>query len=125
MKKTLKSILALTLAILFMLSFAGCSKEKEEVNTNIADITGQELLSDSTSPDGEYTVTAYYNADNEDGSDYAVLCVIKNNDNGEERNIYYNTEGANANIQWSNDTTVVINGIVLDAEKGTFDNREK
>lgn len=125
MKKTLKSILALTLAILFMLSFAGCSKEKEEVNTNIADITGQELLSDSTSPDGKYTVTAYYNADNEDGSDYAVLCVIKNNDNGEERNIYYNTEGANANIQWSNDTTVVINGIVLDAEKGTFDNREK
>lgn len=124
MKKTLKSIIALTLAVLFMLSFAGCSKEPE-VKTNIADIAGQELLTDSTSPDGKYTVTAYYNGENEDGSKYAVLCVVKNNDNGDERNIYYNTEGANANIQWSDDTTVVINGIVLDVNKDTFDNREK
>ncbi len=125
MKKTLKSILALTLAVLLMLSFAGCGKEKEEPKTSIAEITGQEVLSDSTSPDGKYTVTAYYNSDNEDGSDYAVLCVIKNNNSGEERNIYYNTEGANANIQWSNDKTVVINGIVIDAENGSFDSREK
>lgn len=125
MKKTLKSIIALTLAVLLMLSFAGCSKEKEEIKTNIADITGQEVLSDSTSPDGKYTITAYYNADNEDGSDYAVLCVVKDNDSGDERNIYYNTEGANANIQWTNDTTVVINGIVLDVKKDTFDNRTK
>ena len=124
MKKTLKSIIALMLAVLFMLSFAGCSKEPE-VKTNIADIAGQELLTDSTSPDGKYTVTAYYNGKNEDGSKYAVLCVVKNNDNGDERNIYYNTEGANANIQWSNDKTVVINGIVIDAENGSFDSREK
>lgn len=121
MKKTLKSILALTLVILFMFSFAGCGKEEYEP---LEEISGQELLSDSKSPDGKYTVTAFYNPDNKDDSDYAVLCVIKDNDSGKERNIYYNTEGANANIQWADDSTVVINGIVLDAENGSFDSRE-
>ena len=125
MKKTLKSILALTLVVLFMFSFAGCGKETKEIKTNISDIVPQETLSDSTSPDGRYTITAYYNSDNEDGSDYAVLCVLKDNKSGDERNIYYNTEGANANIQWTNDTTVVINGIVLDVKQDTFDNRTK
>lgn len=121
MKKIFKRILALTLVALFMLSFAGCTKEAPV--SSITEITPQEKLSDSTSPDGKYTVTAYYNADNEDGSDYAVLCVVKDNKSGEERNLYYNTGGANANIQWTDNTTVVINGVVLDVEKDSFDNR--
>lgn len=123
MKKTFKSILALVVALLLTLCFVGCGSDSSD-DLPLEDITGQEVLSESTSPDDSYTITAYLN-NGDSKTDYAVLCVIKDNKSKDERNIYYNTDGANANIQWVDDDTVVINGIVLEAKNGEFDNREK
>ncbi len=122
MKKTIKSIIASVLAILMIFCFAGCGSD-DETTTKIDEIKGNEVLTDSTSPDETYTVTAYLN-EGDEGSPYAVLCTVKDNATGKERNIYYSTESANANIQWSNDNTVVINGIVIDVKNGSFDSRE-
>jgi hypothetical protein len=49
---------------------------------DIQRIDGQEYLSESTSPDGTYTVTAYLNNGGAT-TDYAVLARLKNNINGE------------------------------------------
>ena len=126
MKKTITSIIASVLAILMIFCFAGCNSSNEpgdEPSTKFEDIKGNEVLTESTSPNKTYTIKAYLNAGDE-GSPYAVLCVVKENASGKERNIYYSTDSANANIQWSNDSTVVINGIVIDAKNGSFDSRE-
>ena len=122
MKKTITSIIASVLAILMIFCFAGCGTS-DEPTTKLEDIKGNEVLTESTSPDKTYTVTAYLN-EGEDGSPYAVLCVVKENATGKENNIYYSTESANANIQWSNDSTVVINGTVIDVKNDSFDSRE-
>ena len=87
---------------------------------DIQRIDGQQQLSQSTSPDGSYTVTAYLNNGGAT-TDYAVLCSVKNNDTGEERNIYWNYHCDSAHIAWLDDTTVTINGVVLDVENDTYD----
>ncbi len=117
MKKTFKRIIALALALVFALSLVACS-DKE-----LQQIKAQEFISKSDSADGKYTVNAYLN-DGENSSNYAVLCTATNNTTGETRNIYWNNECANANIQWVDNQTVVINGTVINVEKGGFDYRD-
>jgi len=87
---------------------------------DIQRIDGEEIITTSDSPDSSYTVTAYLN---NGGAtvDYAVLCAVKNNKTGKERNIYWNYHCQSADIQWLDDKTVSINGIELDITKDLYD----
>ena len=118
MKTSIKRIVALVLAVILSLALVACGGS----NKQLQEIDGQEYISKSDSADGNYTVTAYLN----DGqsSDYAVLCTVTDNPNGETRNIYWNDNCANANIQWVNNDTVVINGTVVNVKNGGFDYRD-
>ena len=66
---------------------------------DIQRIEGEEFLSESTSPDGRYTVTAYLNNGGAT-TDYAVLCTATDNETGRERNIYWNYKCEKAEIEW-------------------------
>ena len=118
MKKTVKRILALALALVLVLSLVGCGDK------DLQQIKGQEYISKSDSADGSYTVTAYLN-DGEDSADYAVLCTSTDNASGETRNIYWCNNCANANIQWVDNETVVINGVVINVVNGGYDYRNQ
>ena len=85
-------------------------------------LDGQEVITVSDSPDSSYTVTAYLNNGGAT-TDYAVLCAVKNNKTGKERNIYWNYHCSTADIQWLDDKTVSINGIELDVTKDKYDYR--
>ncbi len=118
MKNTFKRFLALALALVLALSLVGCGDKA------LQEIKGQDYISKSDSADGSYTVTAYLN-DGEGSSDYAVLCTATDNASGEERNIYWCNDCANANIQWVDNETVVINGVVINVKNGGYDYRTK
>lgn len=117
MKKSITKILALVLALVLSLALVACGSDKA-----LQEINGQDYISKSDSADGNYTVTAYLN--DGDNSDYAVLCTVTDNSTGETRNIYWNNNCANANIQWVNNETVVINGTVVNVKNGGFDYRD-
>lgn len=89
---------------------------------DIQRINGQEVLKEVSSPDEQYTVTAYLNNGGAT-TDYAVLCSVKNNETGKERNIYWNYNCYDAEIEWKDERTVIINGIELDVLKDTYDYR--
>ena len=83
-------------------------------------IHGQELLTQSTSPSGTYTVTAYRNNGGAT-TPYAVLCTVKNNETGRERNLYWQNRCQSADIQWTGEDTVTINGVSLHVWHDTYD----
>lgn len=89
---------------------------------DIQRLDGQEIINVSESPDASYTVTAYLNSGGAT-VDFAVLCAVKNNGTGEERNIYWNYHCQTADIQWLDDKTIRINGIELDVTKDLYDYR--
>lgn len=74
----------------------------------------QSLIGKSVSPDGEYKINIYLqNGGATTG--YAVLCVLhKNNDVNPIRNIYWNYPCDKAEIEWVDNDTVIINGVIID-----------
>ena len=89
---------------------------------DIQRIDGQELLNEVVSPDGKYTVSAYLNNGGAT-TDYAVLCSVRNNETQKEKNIYWNYHCTEAEIEWNDEDTVIINGIELNVTKDTYDYR--
>ena len=80
-------------------------------------------ISESVSPSGKYTVTAYLYQGSAT-TDHAVLCVLSHGNT--KKNIYWQYHCGSAEIIWVDDNTVEINGIRLeDVEKDTYDWRRR
>jgi len=69
----------------------------------------QELIAESTSPDGTYTVNAYVS----DGGATTPYTVS-----------YWQYRENAADITWVDDDTVKINGVILDVPNETYDYRD-
>lgn len=89
---------------------------------DIQSIDGQQILQEVPSPSGSNTLIVYLNNGGAT-TDYAVLCAVKDNQSGRERNIYWQYHRSDASIQWLDDDTAVINGIELDVWKDSYDYR--
>lgn len=72
---------------------------------------------------GNYTISAYLNNGGAT-ADYAVLCSVKNNQTGREKNIYWNYHCTGAKVEWNSEDTVTINGVKLNVNKDTYDYRK-
>lgn len=83
---------------------------------DIQGINWQEIIKVSDSPDSSYTVTAYLNSGGAT-TGWAVLCSVKNNETGKERNIYWQYQCDTATINWTDNETVSINGVELNVTK--------
>lgn len=86
-------------------------------------IKGQELLSVTDSSDGKYSVSMYLNNGGATTS-YAVLGTLTNNETKREKNIYWEYKCTEGVVDWLDETTVDINGIVLDVTKDSYDFRQ-
>lgn len=86
-------------------------------------IKGEELLSVTNSPDGKYSMSMYLNNGGATTS-YAVLGTLKNNETKREKNIYWEYKCTEAVVDWKDETTVDINGIVLDVTTDSYDFRQ-
>lgn len=89
---------------------------------DIQRIAWQEILTQSDSPSGRYTVTAYL-TNGGATTDFGVLCGVTDHMTGGERKFYWQYRCEEARILWLDDETVQINGIVLDVQNGRYDYR--
>lgn len=84
----------------------------------------QELIAESTSPDGTYTVNAYV-SDGGATTSYTVLGELMfNKENKKSKKIYWQYRENAADISWVDDDTVKINGVILDVPNETYDYRD-
>nr|WP_232337096.1 DUF5412 domain-containing protein [Lysinibacillus timonensis] len=121
LKKTYKKIL--TVVLLWFLVFAGIigygvywlffdwSRFKDE------------LINQSTSPNGTYTINAYLSNGGATVS-YTVLGeLVFNKENKRPKKIYWQNREQNATIEWLDDNTVMINNIQLELPHESYDYR--
>jgi len=84
-----------------------------------------EFLTEETSPDGTYTLKAYVTNGGSTTS-YAVRGeLVFNKRSNKIKNIYWNYHEDTANITWTDNNTVVINGYALDVRNDKFDFRNQ
>ncbi|MGG1661182.1 DUF5412 domain-containing protein [Brevibacillus sp. NRS-1366] len=84
-----------------------------------------DYLTEVTSPDGTYTLKAYLTNGGATTS-YAIRGeLVFNNRNHKTKNIYWNYREETADIQWKDNSTVVINGHTLHVPTDTFDFRNQ
>lgn len=120
MGKTHKKLLTIVITIAMIISSAAYAFNWAFLD--IQRLNGQEYLTELSSPDGTYTVTAYLNNGGATTS-YAVLGTLENNGNGKVKNIYWEYRCEKAEMEWLNDETIRINGIVLNVKKDIYDFR--
>lgn len=82
-----------------------------------------ELISASTSPNGDYTIQAYL-CDGGATTDQAIRAEVLNNTSGKVRNIYWQYHAYDADIEWLSDTQVRINSVELDVRTDVYDYRK-
>ncbi len=91
---------------------------------DIQRIKGQEYLSESTSPNGTYTVTAYLNNGGAT-TGFAVLGTLKNNKTRKTKNIYWQYHCEKVHMEGINDETIKINGVELRVKNEIYDYRRE
>lgn len=84
-----------------------------------------EYLTEETSPDGTYTLKAYVTNGGATVSFAIRGELVFNNKNNKSKNIYWNYREENADIEWIDDDTVVINGHTLNLPNDKFDFRNQ
>ena len=120
MRKTKKHFI--TISIIIAIIVGGIAYGIDSAFSDIQRIDGQEYITESTSPNGTYAVTAYLN-NGGSTTDYAVLATLRNNKNYKIKNIYWQYHCEKADIEWLNDKTVKINGIQLNVKNEIYDYR--
>ncbi|WP_298469826.1 DUF5412 domain-containing protein [uncultured Psychrobacillus sp.] len=84
-----------------------------------------EYLTEETSPNGKYTLKAYVTNGGATTS-YSVRGELVFNDkDNKTKNIYWNYREESANISWTDNNTVIINGHTLDVTREKFDFRRQ
>ncbi len=85
---------------------------------------GEEILETVISPNNRYTVTAYLHNGGATVA-YSVLGTVTDNKTGLKCNIYWQYRCSDAEIEWIDETTVVINGVELNVKKDKYDWRHQ
>ncbi len=82
-----------------------------------------ELLEEIPSYNNNYTLKSFLINGGSLSAD-AVRVEIINNNNGKQRNIYFNYPENSVEIKWVDEETVEINGIILNIFRDTYDWRK-
>ncbi|WP_342468583.1 DUF5412 domain-containing protein [Ureibacillus sp. FSL K6-3587] len=82
-----------------------------------------ELIAQSTSPNGTYTINAYLSNGGATLSHSVLGELVFNEKNEKPKKIYWEYKIDYAIIEWLDDDTVVINGVQLELPKETYDYR--
>ena len=84
-----------------------------------------ELISEVQSPGGTYTLKSY-RTDGGATTSYAIRGELKfNTENKKPKNIYWEYRVENAEVEWLDEDTVMINGVQLDVPDEKYDFRRK
>ncbi|MFZ7825745.1 DUF5412 family protein (plasmid) [Priestia megaterium] len=117
MKKIIRRIIVSFITILVFLFAWGYYYLEYDLNR----LPGGELVSSSTSPDGNYTVKAYKSSGGAT-TNWTIKGVVQNNNNSKKRVIYWD-EAKSAHIVWRDKNIVSMNNKKIDIIKGSYDYR--
>ncbi|GAB1786692.1 DUF5412 family protein [Priestia megaterium] len=117
MKKIIKRIIVSFIVILASLLAWGYYYFQYDLNN----LPGGELISSSTSPNGEYTVKAYRSSGGAT-TNWTIKGVVQDNKASKKRVIYWD-EAKSAHIVWEDENIVSINNKKIDVIKGSYDYR--
>lgn len=81
----------------------------------------QELIAESTSPEGTYTINAYVSNGGATTSFTVLGELVFNKENKRAKKIYWQYRENNAIIEWIDDDTVKINNVTLEVPYETYD----
>ncbi|MDD4509960.1 MAG: DUF5412 family protein [Oscillospiraceae bacterium] len=81
---------------------------------------GEELIGTYPSPNGTYILTTYLNNARSLTVDFAVLGRVKNTRTHLSKNVYFKYHCSVADVRWPDDTTVVINDVVINVGKDVY-----
>lgn len=110
--KHIKSVVtAIIILLLIVFYFVQCTPIPQ----------GGELINSVESPNKAYTINAYLH-ENSLSSD-AVRCEVVNNVNDKSRNIYWDYPRSSAEIYWTGEESVNINGVELNIKTDIYDFR--
>ncbi len=118
----LQKLIEACLALVLVISFFAYS-----VNWlffGIQRIEGQDKITEVSSADNKYTVTAYLNSGGAT-TGWSVLGTLTDNEIGKNKNIYWQYDCSEADIYWIDETTVSINDVELNVLKDTYDYRKQ
>ena len=91
---------------------------------SIQSYKGEEVIGIYPSPNGTYILTTYLNNAKDWTVDFAVLGRVKNTKTNLSKNVYYKYHCNVAEVQWLDDTTVVINDVIINVKKDIYDNSD-
>lgn len=117
MKKIIKRIIVSFIVILASLFAWGYYYLEYDLNR----LPGGELISSSTSSDGNYTVKAYKSSGGAT-TNWTIKGVVQDNNDSKKRVIYWD-EAKSAHIMWKDKNIVSINNKKIDVIKGSYDYR--
>ena len=92
---------------------------------SMANLPEGELLTESESPNGEYTVRAYVSMSGATVADAVRGEVVYHQKKDKKKNIYWNYRESTAEIDWIDEHTISINGVKLDVRKDVYDFRKE
>lgn len=120
MKKILKILLGSVVVITLLLGYLFYS-----LFFDMKRLPEGELLTESVSPKGTYTIQAYIVQGNATVSNSIRGELIFNNKNKKSKNIYWENKKDEVVIDWTADDKVIINGHKLNLPNDKYDFRNK
>lgn len=90
---------------------------------DISNLPIGEFRGEFISPDGKFSIKQYISSPALSSS--SIRCEIVDNVNNTKRNIYWGYRESNAKITWIDNTTVCINGHLLNVFYDAYDWRKK
>ncbi len=92
---------------------------------SMSNLPDGEFLTESRSPNGEYTVKAYVSMSGATVADAVRGEVVYHQKKDKKKNIYWNYRESTAEIDWIDEHTISINGVKLDVRKDVYDFRKE
>lgn len=111
-----KSIKFGLLCVLFTLLLSSCR--------NMANLPQGEFLNSYESPDSNFTINIYLDGGGAT-TDFAIRGELVDNHNNNKKNIYWGYHEQEADVDWIDEETVIINGRELNIFKDSYDFRRE
>ena len=92
---------------------------------SLSNLPEGEFLTETKSPNGEYTVKAYVSMSGATVADAVRGELVYHQEKDKKKNIYWNYRESTAEIYWIDEHTISINGVTLDVRKDVFDFRKE
>lgn len=83
-----------------------------------------DLIDEISSDSGKYTINIYLCSGNAT-TDFSIRGELEDTESNEKRNIYWEYHCEEAEVEWIDDVTVVINGHELNVLEDTYDWRDE